>query len=123
MIIGVGIDITDQQRLRDSLEELGDRFLQKILTKEEIAACARYRFPVEHYAGKFAAKEAFMKALGSGLGQISFEEIQVFNRESGSPYIITHHRATTLIQQLGVTTIHLSISHDAQVAVAVVILT
>ncbi len=123
MIIGVGIDITDQQRLRESLEEFGEKFLRQILTEEEIAACARYRFPIEHYAGKFAAKEAFMKAMGSGLGQISFQEIQVFNRESGSPYIVTHRHASTLIQQLGVTTIHVSLSHDAQVAVAVVILT
>jgi len=122
MIIGIGIDIADQQRFRDSLEKLGERFLKQILTEEEIAACVRYRFPVEHYVGKFAAKEAFMKAIGSGLGKISFQEIQVFNRESGAPYIMAHHRAATMIAQLGVTTIHVSLSHDAQVAVAVVVL-
>ncbi len=57
MIIGLGIDIADQVRIRDSLDKYGDKFLQRIFTEQEIALCQRYRYPVEHYAGKFAVFE------------------------------------------------------------------
>jgi holo-[acyl-carrier protein] synthase len=121
MIIGLGIDITDQKRIEESIAQFGDSFLQRILTETEIAACARYRFPVEHYAGKFAVKEAFMKAIGTGLKQVTFHEIEVLNRESGAPYLVTSGKAQQFLKALEVTQVHVSISHDAHLAVAVVV--
>lgn len=122
MILGLGIDIADQKRIAASLEQFGESFLTRILTNKEIAACARYRFPVEHYAGKFAVKEAFMKALGTGLKQVTFQEIEVLNRDSGAPYVVVAGKAQLLLKDLGATQVHVSISHDADLAVAVVVL-
>lgn len=122
MIVGLGIDITDQKRIAASIEQFGESFLTRILTDKEMAACARYRFPVEHYAGKFAVKEAFMKALGTGLKQVTFQEIEVLNRESGAPYIVTSGKAQQLLKDFGTTRVHVSISHDADLAVAVVVI-
>jgi len=88
MIIGLGIDIADQIRIHDGIKKHGDKFLQRIFTAPEIASCQPYRYPVEHYAGKFAVKEAFMKAIGTGLTQnVTFKDIEVLNRDSGAPYV------------------------------------
>jgi len=122
MIIGVGIDITDQQRIKNSIEKFGQRFVEQILTANEIAACSRYRFPVEHYAGKFAVKEAFMKAVSTGLNKIGLQEIEVLNKESGAPYINVYGKAAEIYKDLAVTNMHVTISHDKDMAVAVVIL-
>ncbi len=123
MIIGIGIDITDQSRIENSLTKHGDHFSHRLFTLQEIAICQRYRSPVERYAGKFAAKEALMKALGTGFAQqVTFKDIEVLNRDSGAPYITPHGQTAEIIKQLEVTQIHLSISHSAGVAVAVVIL-
>lgn len=122
MLIGIGIDIADQNRFKEGFNKYGDGFLRQILTEQEIQACARYRFPIEHYAGKFAVKEAFMKAIGTGLREITFQEIEVLNRESGAPYIVTSGKAEMLISERGVTQVHVSLSHDGNMAVAVVVL-
>jgi holo-[acyl-carrier protein] synthase len=121
MIIGLGIDIADQKRIEESIAQFGESFLQRILTKQEITACARYRFPIEHYAGKFAVKEALMKAIGTGLKQVTFQEIEVLNRDSGAPYLVTSGKAEQILRELGATQVHVSISHDAHLAVAVVV--
>jgi len=122
MIVGIGIDIVAQQRIVNSIEEFGDKFLQRVFTAHEISACQRYREAIEHYAGKFAVKEAFMKAIGLGLRQVTFQEIEVLNRESGAPYVMTYSTADEIITQRGITDIHVSISHSADIAVGVVIL-
>jgi len=122
MIVGIGIDIADQTRLQRSLERHGEHIIQRIFTEKEIAACQRYREKTEHYAGKFAVKEAFMKAVGMGIAKIEFKEIEVLNHENGAPYLITSGKAQKVIEQLKVTNIHISISHDANIAAAVVIL-
>lgn len=122
LLIGIGIDIADQNRFKESFDTYGDNFLRQILTEQEIQACARYRFPVEHYVGKFSVKEAFMKAVGTGLREITFQEIEVLNRESGAPYILTSGKAKAIVIEKGVTQIHVSLSHDGNLAVAVVIL-
>lgn len=122
MLIGIGIDIADQNRFKAGFDEYGEHFLRKILTEQEIETCRRYRFPIEHYTGKFATKEAFMKAVGTGLREITFQEIEVLNRASGAPYILTSGKAATFIAEQGINQIHVSLSHDSDVAVAVVIL-
>ena len=123
MIIGIGIDIADQIRIREGIEKYGDKFLQTIFTESEIAICKRYRFPIEHYAGKFAVKEAMMKAIGTGLRQqVTFKDIEVLNHETGAPYITTHGATAKIVERLEATHIHVSLSHTANIAVAVVIL-
>jgi holo-[acyl-carrier protein] synthase len=122
LLIGIGIDIADQNRFKEGLDKYGDGFLRQILTEQEIKACARYRFPIEHYAGKFAVKEAFMKAAGTGLRELNFQDIEVLNRESGAPYILTSGKAETIIIERGITQVHVSLSHDGNMAVAVVVL-
>lgn len=121
MIIGIGIDITEQQRISQAIDHYGNRFLQRIFTSQEIQLCQQRS--VEHYAGKFAAKEAFMKAISSGFRQhVYFKDIEILNHSSGAPYINTYGNAHHIFTQLAITNTHLSISHSAGVAVAMVIL-
>lgn len=123
MIIGIGIDISEQERIRASIAQFGQQFVEKLFTTQEIAYCERYRDPTEHYAGKFAVKEAFMKAIGTGRRQqVTFKDIEVLNQSSGAPQIVLHGSTQTLTDVLGVTQIHVSVSHSANIAVAVVIL-
>lgn len=122
MIVGIGVDISSQTRIQNSIDKLGERFLQRILTDNEITWCQRYRDPVARYAGRFAAKEAFMKAVGTGMYKVGFHDIEVFNRDSGAPYIQASGRALDMLQQLDVHHIHVSISHDVGMAVGMVVL-
>ena len=122
MIVGIGVDISSQVRIQNSVDKLGERFLQRILTDKEIEWCQRYRDPVARYAGRFAAKEAFMKAVGTGMYKVGFHDIEVFNYDSGAPYIQTSGRAQDILQKLEVNQIHVSISHDMEMAVGMVVL-
>ncbi|HDP26291.1 MAG TPA: holo-ACP synthase [Deltaproteobacteria bacterium] len=122
MIRGIGIDLVAIDRMAALLERFGERFERRIFTREEIAACARRRDRSSFLAGRFAAKEAFLKALGTGLtGGISFKEITVV-RNRAQPQITVSGKALITAQELRVSRIHLSISHEKRHAVAVVIL-
>jgi holo-[acyl-carrier protein] synthase len=123
MIIGVGIDIVDQQRIEHSIVRFQQRFLTRLFTTQEVSRCEDCRHPAERFAVRFAAKEAFMKAIGrSALRPVTFVEVEVLNRASGAPYIVTHGTAKILCEQLGVQHIYLSLTHSAGIAAAVVIL-
>lgn len=123
MIIGIGIDISEQERIRASITQFGQQFVEKLFTTQEINYCERYRDPTEHYAGKFAVKEAFMKAIGTGRRQqVTFKDIEVLNQSSGAPRIILHGNTKVFTDNLGIMQIHVSVSHSADIAVAVVIL-
>lgn len=122
MIVGIGVDISSQIRIQNSVDKLGDKFLQRILTEQEIELCQRYRSPAARYAGRFAVKEAFMKAVGTGMYKVGFHDIQVFNHDSGAPYIETSGRAQQVLDDLAVQHIHVSISHDMDMAVGMVVL-
>lgn len=121
MILGIGIDIVSISYIGKSVEKAA--FSKKVFTEIENAYCASHQKAAERYAGKFAAKEAFMKAIGKGIKQeIWFSQIEVKNHPSGAPFIICHGKARKTVNQLGVDNIHLSISHSNDIAVAVVIL-
>jgi holo-[acyl-carrier protein] synthase len=121
MIIGVGIDIVDIHEIEESLREEG--FQRRVFTVAELASVQRYRNQAEHLAGKFAAKEAFMKAIGAGLGQsVTFTEIELLNNQAGKPCITIGGEAKKRFDNCDAKEIHLSISHASGVAVAVVIL-
>ncbi len=123
MIIGLGIDIVDQTRIRKGIAKHGENFTNRLFTIKEITYCQKYSDPIEHYAGKFAVKEAFMKAIGTGLTQqVTFKDIEVLNKDNGAPYIITHGKTEQIAQQLTATKVHVSLSHITEIAAAVVIL-
>jgi holo-[acyl-carrier protein] synthase len=121
MIVGLGVDLVQVDRLAANLKR--ETFKKKVFAPAEITACSRLKNAAECYAGKFAAKEAFMKAIGSGLRQgVWFSQIQVLDQASGAPSITVTGKAFQALQALGPASIHLSISHTAGFAVAVVIL-
>lgn len=122
MIAGIGVDITDIARIRILLEKHGLRFMQRILTADEIGFCKKRHDQATCVAGRFAAKEAAFKALSSGRASgIAFKDIEIETAD-GSPRLNLTGKALTRATQMGVCRFHLSISHDHGCAVAVVIL-
>jgi holo-[acyl-carrier protein] synthase len=122
MIVSIGIDIVEVERLERAVERHGSRFLEKIFTRAEIAYCDGKAARFVHYAGRFAAKEAAMKALGTGWGQgVSWREVEILPSPSGPPQLVIHGVARARFESLGASAAHLSISHTQQHAVAQVI--
>lgn len=116
MIWGVGIDIVEVDRIRKNIES--DRFLEKILTKNEIHYLKSRNLRVEYVAGRFAAKEAVVKALGTGFRGFSITDIEIVNEKEGKPIVILSNKAEETARTLGEYKIHLSISHEKSYAVA-----
>jgi holo-[acyl-carrier protein] synthase len=122
MILGLGIDVSRIERVEQFIERYGDRFARRILTDQEKADCFRVKNPGERVAGCIAAKEAASKALGTGWRQgVHWKCFEVAHEMSGKPTLRIHGRAAELASQMGVKSAHLSITHDAGVAAAVVI--
>jgi holo-[acyl-carrier protein] synthase len=123
MIVGSGIDIAEVARLRQAIERFGDRFLQRIFTAGEIRYCDSKANRVERYAARFAAKEAAMKALGTGWNRgVRWRDCEVVRMPGGRPTINFHGQAAEFAAKLGVTNAALSLSHTAEQAIAQVIL-
>ena len=121
MILGIGIDLTEIERIAKSVEI--EAFQRKVFTPSELISCKEIKNNAECLAGKFAAKEALMKALGAGIRQeVWFTQIEVLNDESGKPYINVSGEAEKRLQQSGAKHVHVSISHSGGMAVTVVIL-
>lgn len=122
MIVSIGLDITEISRVREVLART-PRFRERVFTERERAYCeARGANGAQHYAARFAAKEAGFKALGTGWsGGLSWQHLEVVNEENGRPLLILHGRARELFDALGATHAHLSLSHTSQHAVAQVI--
>ena len=122
MIFGVGVDIIEVARVEDKLTRTPG-LKEKLYTPVEIAYCESKKFPFQHYAARFAAKEAFMKALGTGWARgVKFSEIEVRNLESGQPVMEVYGRARELCQAEGITRFYVSLSHLKTKAVATVVL-
>ena len=117
-MLTTGVDIIEIPRVQRVLAGYGRRFLERIFTEGEIAYC-RGRAP--NLAARFAAKEATMKALGTGTRGVSWKDIEVLRRESGEPHIRLSGRAEACAQRLGVVEISLSLSHCQEYAVAFVV--
>jgi len=121
MIVGIGIDLIEIEKIAKDLHS--DVYLRKVFTESEIAACKNVVNSAERFAGKFAAKEAFMKAIGNGIRQgVWFMQIEVLNRENGQPYVQVSGEAEIQLNELDVTNIHVSITHTKNTAAAVIIL-
>ncbi len=122
MIRGIGIDVSRIERVEAFLERYGERFMRRILTPDERAFVARFEVKGERVAGFIAAKEAASKALGTGWRQgVHWKCFEVAHERSGKPALLIHGRARELADQMGVKSAHVSITHDAGVAAAVVI--
>jgi holo-[acyl-carrier protein] synthase len=123
MIVGSGIDIAEVPRIAESIKRFGDRFIRRIFTEGEIRYCDPKANRVERYAARFAAKEAAMKAIGTGwnLG-VRWRDVEVCRMPGGRPTITFHGRAAEFADKLGVKHVALSISHTEQFAIAQVIL-
>lgn len=123
MIVGCGVDVIEVARIRRAAERFGRRFLERIFTSAEIAYVERKHNRWERYAARFAAKEAGMKALGTGLRRgVRWRDFEVSNQASGKPTLRLHGEAARIADGLGVRQAHLSITHTRESAVAVVIL-
>lgn len=123
MIVGNGIDLCEVDRIRESIERHGDRFLKRIYTPGEIAYVERKANKYERYAARFAAKEAGMKAIGTGWRRgVRWVDFEVANLPSGRPTLKLHGKAAEFAAQLGVKNISLSLTHTAQSGMAFVIL-
>jgi holo-[acyl-carrier protein] synthase len=123
MIVGTGIDIVEVPRLAATLERFGERFLKRVFTTAEIHYCDSKMNRAERYAARFAAKEAGLKAIGTGLRNgISWRELEVSREPGGRPTLALHGKAATYAARLGARRTSLSLSHTAQHAIAQVIL-
>jgi holo-[acyl-carrier protein] synthase len=121
-IIGLGLDATDIPRVAALIAEYGDRFLNRVFTDSEIAYCNRRRSPAIHFAGRFAAKEAAMKALGTGHTQgVIWRDVEVVRR-GGPPQLQLHGGAGRRFAAMGGRTSLLTITHSDTLAMAQVLL-
>ena len=125
MIYGIGVDLVRVDRLARVLERYGERFLKRIFTDREIAYCqGRAKQGIYQFAQRFAAKEAFSKALGVGLreGGIRWREVEVLPDPRGKPVMQVTGRAARLCQEMGIRGLHLSLTDEDNFAVATVVL-
>ena len=123
MILGTGVDLAEVDRIRDAIGRYGDRFVRRIYTAGEIAYVERKANKFERYAGRFAAKEAGMKAIGTGWRRgVTWQDFEVANLPSGRPTLRLHGVAAQVAEKMGVKSISLSITHTAALGMAHVIL-
>jgi holo-[acyl-carrier protein] synthase len=123
MILGTGVDIAEVPRIRESIDRFGERFLRRIFTEGEIRYCERRARRVESYAARFAAKEAGMKALGTGWSRgVRWRDIEVVRPTGQRPTIQFHGEAAAIATKLGTKNIALSLTHTSEQALAHIIL-
>ena len=123
MVVGLGTDLIEIERIERSLARFGPAFLERVYTPGEVAYCERKRRnAAESFAARFAAKEAAAKALGTGISRgVSWKEFEVVRLPGQRPELVLSGRAATIARQLGVTRFSLSLSHSRGFALAVVI--
>jgi holo-[acyl-carrier protein] synthase len=122
MIIGMGIDVAEVSRIREVIESQTERFLRRVYTPDEVAYCEQFKNKFERYAGRFAAKEAAMKALGTGWSRgVRWVDVEIVRQRGGRPTISLKGEAKNIADGLGVKNIAVSITHTAEQAFAQVI--
>lgn len=119
MIIGIGTDIVSIQRVEQAIDRFGERFIKKVFTDGEAGACKNRKEQASFFASRFAAKEAVLKALGTGISRgIHFKDVEVCREIGKRPEVVLHKKAKDAAKSIGAGNIHLSLSHDAGFAVA-----
>jgi holo-[acyl-carrier protein] synthase len=123
MILGLGIDIIEVERIRASHQKFGERFTNRVLRPDEIAYCLQHRDPAPFLAARFAAKEAVSKAFGTGIGAaLGWQDIEVRRRDSGEPYVVLHDKGRELFAARKAKRLLISLSHTQNYATAVAVL-
>ena len=121
-IYGIGTDFVSKERIKRLMEQYPDQFIMRILSAQEQEEC-KTRSQVDYVAKRFAAKEAVAKALGTGIGEtVRFNEISITNLPSGKPVVALLNRAQSLITDLNIQSIHVSLSDDKHYAMAFVVI-
>jgi holo-[acyl-carrier protein] synthase len=122
VVIGIGTDLIEIERIEHSLERFGERFLERVYTPGEIAYCQRKKNAAESFAARFAAKEAGAKALGTGISRgVSWREFEVRRMPGQRPELHLSGRAAEIAEGLGIRRMSLSLSHSRTVSIAVVV--
>lgn len=122
MIVGLGVDLVEVARVRRLMARWGGRFLERVFTPEEVAYALRRRDPAEHLAARFAAKEATLKALGTGLSLgVRWREMEVRRAPGQAPTLALSGRTAALGAARGIGRLHVSLTHDAGLALAQVV--
>ena len=123
MILGIGTDIVNIKRIEEALEKFGDRFLHRILTENEVAEYAKSPQPARLLAKRFAAKEAFSKAFGTGISaEVGWHDVEISHDARGRPLIKTSPQLTARLAALNVSASHLSLSDETDQALAFVVI-
>jgi len=123
MISGIGVDLVEIERLHKILDRWGEKFVQKVFADEEISYCRKHVLPAMHFAARFAAKEACLKAFGIGLGMgVGLREIRVSRSDKGVPSLIFADNALILFEKQAIKGAHLSLTHTRHHAMAMVVL-
>jgi len=123
MIIAIGIDLVEVSRLEEVFERRGDRFRARVFTEAEINYCESLGSKFASYAARFAAKEAVMKALGTGWSEgVGWRDIEVVSQPGIAPAITLHRRALDRMGELGASRVHVSLTHTGNLAMAQVVL-
>ncbi len=122
MIVGLGLDFVSISRFERFLERRGERGLRRVFTPGELGYCESLVAPAASFAARFAAKEAFLKAVGTGLSGLAWTDVEVVRADSGEPSHQLHGGAAEAARRRGATTCHLSLTHTADLAGAVVVL-
>lgn len=123
MIVGVGLDVVEVDRMAQLLARRGPVALRRLFTETEVAHCRAAPHPAASFAARFAAKEALLKALGTGWsGGVRWVEVEVVAADAAAPRLVLSGRAAALAAQRGVARCHLSLTHTAQWAAALVVL-
>ncbi len=118
-IIGIGTDIIECLRIAQMIERHGELFIRRVYTEHEIAYCSTKKAATQHYAGRWAAKEAVLKALGTGwVRGISWRDVEVRNKIGGAPTVALRGGAKEVVERSGIARMHISISHCRSHAIA-----
>ncbi|MEZ6065744.1 MAG: holo-ACP synthase [Planctomycetaceae bacterium] len=122
VVLGIGTDIIEVVRIGEMIERHGEVFLQRVYTEREIRYCQRRKAAMQHYAGRWAAKEAVMKTLGTGFSKgVGFRDIEVTSLKSGRPILELHGGAAEVAKKLGIDEVLITISHCRAYATATAI--
>jgi holo-[acyl-carrier protein] synthase len=122
-VLGIGVDLVECARIEHSLERFGDRFLNRVFTAGEIEYSKSMKYPARHLAARFAAKEAILKAFGTGIGKaMGWRNIDVRKKPSGEPFLLLTGGAEELAKQRGVKNALITLSHTDHHAMAVIVL-
>ena len=123
MVIHTGIDIVEVARIKNSISNSGTHFIERVYTRSEAEYCVSAVNSFERFAARFAAKEAFVKAIGKGFSEgIMFNMIEVAKHETGEPYLVLHDKALEAAEKLRIESMDVSLSHIKETAVATVVI-